>query len=718
MKVMKRRVLQEDDVIGPDEQDVPLLSEVSESSSGAGAVTGSISNKMKSLATTNPKCFCCCKCFGAFLVVMTVLIVLAAQNPFGVGDGWKADDVWTKTGTRDEEYPQKLAYLPSELVDKEEDGEYTSVLEPKIAAPMQYMGKPHFVDDKNDPVTALKKYTAMRDGYCGRPGSKSSKWDSHTPADKSPHVKDFCVKQRNTPDAVTDLPYAWCNETAAYELHFCRVPDETTEGDANKETDAWTILRVGPFETTGGYDWNGVVWKGQLADIAEELIKQGSDALYIDAAFAATMHPDGQYYGYPPLHAHHFHLSFNDDLVGPADFEAQLKETPVPRFYNGWTLIHEFHGDTSCKDAEGGIGCQYEGFPADTAIKIPLDEYYKGNHDSRGLLSMNCEFNDARAAGSDPIVWYLETAVHHYSGVVSTVGEADAAMSKSKSKPPPAMVISRDTVAPTFLPFPIPYFTPSVTWNSHVFDYVDRDNEIISIYVHTHHTILDSQWLFQASAEDLGLTPEHSYTLQTHVWWKDFVPASKGKTVTDVKRHVLNSLAEAQAKWDAENPDMADRTEAAKAKSGYPRALCKTTSTSLDFINGHLHDRQIPIQCASDFTKIDKGLRVTAVHFNRASSIEHVSGIVRRLLGMRKYGYYSGGMQHNFWRFVYAERNSPDYVTHNDFYVVARPEDGLDTPSANTKILPGPRGFAPTRISDMIPIFMDMLHLHFMDWFQ
>lgn len=639
--------------------------------------------------------------FGCFALVFFV----ASLDPWGTSDHWNADDQYKYSGVKDTEYPQMLAYVPAKTITSPKEGEYSAPISPEVEG-ITYMGKPHYVDNINSAKAGLERYTKLRDSACGSIGAEGNTWESHRP-DKSEHVKDFCVKQRNTPSSVTDLPYDWCDDTANWKLHFCRVPDK------NKMTDAWTIVRVGPFETTGGYDWNSIAWKGELADVGEEMLKIGADALYIDAAFASTMNLDGEYMGFPPIHAHHFHMTPNFDLVGPAEIEQQVKTTPLPHFYNGWQLVHEFHGDTSCKEAQGGIGCQYEGFPPSHAIKLGIDEFHLGDDASRGFLSCNSEFNDVRAPGSSPIEWFLEVAVHHY-------------VASGPDRPAPKYVISRDTVAPSFLPYPVPYYTPSVTWNSHVFDYVRPDNEIVSIYAHCHHTILDAQWLFQASAEDLGLTLEHGYGLRMHMYWQDFVPAAKGVSVSQVKSHVLASLKKSQKAWNAANPTLANATEAVKAKNGYPRALCKTNSTSADFIEnemtkdsvqGYMHDRQIAVKCAADFTSITPNMRVTAVHFTRAGWSPHVSGIIRRILATRKYEYYSGQMQHDFWRFVYKEPNEEETKSKMVFYILARPEDEVSTPSVDTRLVPVPRGFAAPSPSFLIPAGFDMMKLHFFDWF-
>ena len=68
----------------------------------------------------------------------------------------------------------------------------------------------------------------------------------------------------------------------------------------------WTVTRIGPFYTTGGYDWTQIGWDN-LWDIREKL-KRFPDGIYATDQFSGPVTRDGERIGNPPIHVHHIHI--------------------------------------------------------------------------------------------------------------------------------------------------------------------------------------------------------------------------------------------------------------------------------------------------------------------------------------------------------------------------------------------------------------------------
>ena len=75
----------------------------------------------------------------------------------------------------------------------------------------------------------------------------------------------------------------------------------------NHDESTWSIQRIGPFKSTGNYDWWQFAWNDVLR--FKEKLKSTPDGLYVLNHFAAPVNSDGDALDFPPIHIHHVHVS-------------------------------------------------------------------------------------------------------------------------------------------------------------------------------------------------------------------------------------------------------------------------------------------------------------------------------------------------------------------------------------------------------------------------
>ncbi|KAJ1458669.1 hypothetical protein M885DRAFT_512417, partial [Pelagophyceae sp. CCMP2097] len=358
--------------------------------------------------------------------------------------------------------------------------------------------------------------------------------------------------------------------------------------------------------------------------------------MYVGGTYISYIDAQGDPLGHPPLHIHHLHVGRNSDVV------PRNKAGPTS-FYAGWALVAERHGDTACAEEEGGTSCLLEQFPPGSAIRTDLDWGDEGGKRFKGLLSLNSDVNDVRAAGSPQLEWWLEASVKW-------------------TATPPRQIINRVTQASGFNTYPVPYHTPSLHWHTLA---QQESAEVLAVYTHTHHTIFDSAWVFRATPEQLGL---NLGKLQPNrrLWWDDFVPAEVGFKMSEVKKHILYSLDKSRELHDtlhesgSQDGAVHENRAMHEDDARKPEALCKTLDNGLFFLDtaatrksehGLGYDRQSRVLCKSHLHLV-KGEVVTFVFFNRAGDDVYQCYWIRMIMGLRKFLYYAGNQQHSFARFV------------------------------------------------------------------
>jgi hypothetical protein len=127
--------------------------------------------------------------------------------------------------------------------------------------------------------------------------------------------------------------------------------------DIQEDNSAWEVTRIGPFTTTGGYDWLQIGWDNIWN--LKSILKQHSE-IYIIEQFLSPVLADGTMLNNPPIHIHHIH-------VGPDPYVRQRFDPIQCALYNvscfNPSRSLEHHGDYNCKETDGGLGCRMESFP-------------------------------------------------------------------------------------------------------------------------------------------------------------------------------------------------------------------------------------------------------------------------------------------------------------------------------------------------------------------
>ena len=120
----------------------------------------------------------------------------------------------------------------------------------------------------------------------------------------------------------------------------------------------WEISRIGPFITTGGYDWVQIGWDDLWG--FSKILKDYPEGVILLKQHMTPVLKDGTRIGFPPIYIHHIH-------VGPSPYVRQ-RSNPIACAFKGehcWSPARtaEVHGDYVCFDNEGGNDCHIEDYP-------------------------------------------------------------------------------------------------------------------------------------------------------------------------------------------------------------------------------------------------------------------------------------------------------------------------------------------------------------------
>eukprot|EP01048_Picozoa_sp_COSAG05_P021796 COSAG05_NODE_4127_length_1661_cov_4.093470_1_plen_489_part_01 len=295
----------------------------------------------------------------------------------------------------------------------------------------------------------------------------------------------------------------------------------------------WTITRVGPFHSTGGYDWHWFQWD-DFGGFGRWQRQNPNSKRYVTAALMAPVDEGGKVISYPPLHIHHSHLELP---VG----QGSLHKT-------GHRVLAEVHGDSSCVRAGGGDDCLLQTFGNDV-LNATTSRGTAGLNVS-GALWFNTEVNDVRPRGSSDLEWWFEVAVCSF---ISTDSADTLPQGQGRRQMPPQPL--------GLLSFGNPYpwhpdvdrnswnkvfyadaTRPSVLWHTAPFPF--RGQFLPSSqHVHLHAKWVTTLWALSGPPSALGL---NAAPLVLSKPWRPFVPAEHGLSVAELQRKLLGALADAQ----------------------------------------------------------------------------------------------------------------------------------------------------------------------------
>jgi len=173
-------------------------------------------------------------------------------------------------------------------------------------------------------------------------------------------------------------------------------PTMVGECTTSDNSGTWRTARIGPFVSTGGYDW----WKFEKW---EQLLSFTGEHL-IDGIFYAAVDAEAHPILHPPLHSHHTH-------VVTADTDARMR------------VLSEQHGDWLPHPSDCMPDC--------SGIEDLRPNFFKIDGPLHGQAMMN----DVRPASSAPMEWYFEASMH----TLSKADQAGKTLSKHYMWSPMAM---------------------------------------------------------------------------------------------------------------------------------------------------------------------------------------------------------------------------------------------------------------------------------------
>lgn len=125
-----------------------------------------------------------------------------------------------------------------------------------------------------------------------------------------------------------------------------------------------------------------------------------SKTIFVLGSLFAAVTEDGKFLKYPPIHVHHYHLY-------PYSKRQRRAMVMSPEVRYGFfdrtdhNVISQAHGDTICKDSEGGLSCLLEQNPDGQGYRVVNSSYF----------TVNFQVNDVRPAGSPVLRFYVDVAI-------------------------------------------------------------------------------------------------------------------------------------------------------------------------------------------------------------------------------------------------------------------------------------------------------------------
>mmetsp|Transcript_8095 Transcript_8095/g.17702 ORF Transcript_8095/g.17702 Transcript_8095/m.17702 type:complete len:616 (+) Transcript_8095:936-2783(+) len=312
-------------------------------------------------------------------------------------------------------------------------------------------------------------------------------------------------------------------------MQTCRIPMQD-EG-------AWHVQRLGPFISTGGYNWWTLAWD-DVAMLSEGL-KKYPEGIDVEQYMFTPVLKNGERLNYPPIHSHHVHVVTHPGVrprlqpiplclgrsgLGIPSLDAAVFDLGAASCWN-LTLFFEQHGDYICTPEDDGIECLTQG----GGIPRRLAE----------LKDIETEFNDVRPTGSEPLEWYFQVAMRWKS-----MDESKPPVSFNGYLGPPNIIPpSQLTKSGT---------NPTPTDEASMFSYsgtIYEDGEVVRIKAHSHSAIAESSMLMLATYADLGLdgarfTPAQSYLPLRTTSELGF------ESNNQLAHYILDHLSKAQARYD------------------------------------------------------------------------------------------------------------------------------------------------------------------------
>ena len=404
---------------------------------------------------------------------------------------------------------------------------------------------------------------------------------------------------------------------------------------------AWHRQRIGPFRSTGGFDFWQFGWSdvGELQAVVEANAgrwRVGVNA-YRSAAFDDV---NGAPLGFPPMHMHHVHI-----MPSPHTYESWKSGIECMLWGEDCTDISPMilqHGDAQCTSREGGTNC----FEVDHAGHPTL---------VRGTLSSLVEINDARPQASPPLAWWYEISMR----VARTTAE----------DVPLSLLLTSNSFGTSakqtdsFGLIRVPSHVDSFNFYTGQMPFAGA---LTFTRYHAHHAAFQKAFLFSATTQQLGLD-------RGPLW----MPVTYHSVITSSVGVANNSALEAHLLSRLSEPVGQTGRAAAAVARVEPRLVCTATG-SLERVGSRWYDRVPAVSCDAWVFQQDEVF--TAVQLNgpvAATAGEHTFAGMGKTEARATYDF----PQHDAWFMYYSAADGESHYmeTYYSQALEATPPYGVMT---------------------------------------
>ena len=286
----------------------------------------------------------------------------------------------------------------------------------------------------------------------------------------------------------------------------------------------WHTQRIGPFLSTGGFDWWNVYHRDfATARMILNDLGEGEQA-GITGHVTGPVNTAGDLIPLPPIHNHHVHIVPGLGILHGMPEVSHLPECLLwGRKCSDGSVIIQHHGDYQCIAEEGGTECFGRDYPSH--VKLFSEP-----------LAISAQLNDARPAGSAPLVWWYQVALRinvAEGGVARLPISAHVMGQPIKMSMPPQDFATMD----------VPADRDSFAFYTGRMPFAGT---ISGVDWHSHQLKFQSSFMAGAAPRDLGL--EAAGFQPRHVYDAIITSEAGFPNNTVLRQHMLNQLARASSR--------------------------------------------------------------------------------------------------------------------------------------------------------------------------
>lgn len=354
----------------------------------------------------------------------------------------------------------------------------------------------------------------------------------------------------------------------------CAVPLE--------DGSTWVFNRIGPFRSTGNYDWWQFFWNDVFQ--AKGILEEYPDGIFVKASVSGAVDTEGAHLSFPPIHIHHVHVSPGEIGMFRQPFAECLLDGGA-RCSHFMHVVFEQHGDDECYGDEGGANCFFEEFENYAKlVTVPM--------------SINAELNDVRPPSSPTLEWYYQVGMKYIPKVKVAPGPGALAPLSFHYMWNPGRLNPSDQSL-MLMTYGAPSKEASLVWYTGEFKFT---GQLLHGKAHTHNSFFDEAYLFSATLDQLGMDDER-FKPAAQIFTPLVARDMGFEDMDDVKDHFFDHF----------------NKNSKKMHSGRaPELICHSRGATFaaDFPTGtYTFDRRSRMFC-NNYT-IEKGVQFVTIGFNK-----------------------------------------------------------------------------------------------------